>query len=317
AAGRPPRSAAPARARTLGAAESAARRRSRGAPSPRAPSAAGGTGRGGGEGRGRAPGPRANGLRQLSARGRVHSAPPGTVPAPDSAPAPRAPPLPERRGERAGPGPAGERDWSPGALKESDGGARRSHPRPAASRLPRRRASLIARLAGDFLGRCDSGRTPLCDPPEGRPARTWGLTVRAEGSSRPGARELSASAPQELRRQDRRGPRRGGQREAPTSRKPSLPFCPSLRQARPVALARAAPLPGVPTARASPPRALPGCGQVQPPEPAPRPHPPPTPSRAAAAKTRGSAVELPSPLGPGRALNAPAKTHGVESPEEP
>lgn len=85
-----------------------------------------------GEERGRAPGPRANGLRQRSARGRVHSAPPGPVPALDSAPGPRAPALRERRGERAGPGPACERDGSPGALKfgkegkESEGGALRS-----------------------------------------------------------------------------------------------------------------------------------------------------------------------------------------------
>nr|XP_025746650.1 uncharacterized protein LOC112838130 [Callorhinus ursinus] len=308
-----------------GAAECAARRLSRVAPSPQAPSAAGGIGRGRGweEEWGRAPEPRANGLRQRSARGRVRSAPPGTVPAPDLAPAPWAPPLPERRGERAGPGPAGERDWSPGALKfgkerrESEGGARRSH--SAARRLPALpQASFLNCAPAPRTSWADAtaGRRPLCDPPEGGPARTWGLTLRAEGSSRPCPRELSASSPQELRRQDRAGPAGVGGREGggPDFQKAVS----HLRQARPVALARAAPLPGVPTARASPPRALPPASGRFNPQSRPharillplRPGPPPLKPEA----PRWNCLLL---SGPGRALSAPAKTQGVKSPGEP
>ena len=138
-----------------------ARRRSRGPPVFGAPERGG---RDRGEERGRAPGPRANGLRQLSAQSRV--------PAPDSAPAPgrrhcgsaeASAPVPGRR-------ESGTEAREPRSLGRKEKKAREAL--GALGPLARRRASLIERLPpGTSPAAATPGRRRLCDPPEGGPSR--------------------------------------------------------------------------------------------------------------------------------------------------
>lgn len=153
----------------------------------------------GGEGRERAPGPRANGLRRLSARCRVPpSARPRTVPATGSALAHGARLSEARRGARFRlPTGIGAR----GALslgKEGrgrEGGAPRSQ--PAALPPPRFLAgewSSTAPLPADSLGRGTGGRSELCDPPRASWSGPVGSLRLEGGCSRQCPRKLSASS---------------------------------------------------------------------------------------------------------------------------